>query len=133
MGKENTTILPIAALLGLFGCAESGSQFQYKLMGEMGPANTPQSVSEAIHRLHQLVPPEARAAFLRCEKDYSNEYCRDFGLHFEISFRRHIGNAWMRPKDSPLANAYRESGISNPELMAYALVQEYVESLHDAE
>ena len=127
MTNRNLAIILFASLLMVSGCDSPQRVIQYDLSAD----GIPRGVDEALVRLREIISPQAQASFQRCAQAGTTESCRDFGVQFELPLLRQISNDWMRPTDSPLANSYRQSGLDNPEVMAAALVREFVESLQE--
>jgi hypothetical protein len=118
-------------LLSFGRCGTIDPLYEYEFHEEISSESIPNDVDEAISLMHQLLPHDANTIFVMCEGNGDESLCRDFFVNFEERLRRDISNEWMRPNNSPLADAYRSLQIENPEEMAYALIADYVEHLQD--
>jgi hypothetical protein len=109
------------------GCDERFVVEDYGLRGSLSSESIPTQVSEALERIYEIVPDATNDALLRCETGPMDEFCLEFSTRVRDKLRRQISNEWMRSENSPLADAYILEGISNPEVMSYALLDNYVQ------
>jgi len=116
-------------IAALGGCDERSNYPEYKLVGEISSKSIPMSAEDAVLRLDEVLPAEAKEWLIGCDPHPANQACREFNVKFRLRLERHVSNDWIRPSESRLRNSMTEDGYTDPEDMASAIISMYIEHL----